>query len=89
MIVIITIFIEVILLGLEIQYCFIQQDINKVKARYAAEAGIASFLSTNLLLTRNEPHSADLSFFKKSRILIKPTVLSIQPHFRLISVIIR
>lgn len=46
-IVIITIFIGIVLSGISAQNHFIQQDVNEVKARYAAEAGIASFLSAN------------------------------------------
>lgn len=43
--VIVSLFVGVVLSGIYVQNRFIQQDINEVKARYAAEAGIASFLS--------------------------------------------
>ncbi|WP_409029390.1 hypothetical protein [Gracilimonas sediminicola] len=44
-IVIVSLFIGVVLSGIYLQNGFIQKDINEVKARYAAEAGIAFFLS--------------------------------------------
>jgi Na+-transporting NADH:ubiquinone oxidoreductase subunit NqrC len=44
-IVVVSLFIGVMLSGIYMQNQFIQQDINEVKARYLAEAGIASFLS--------------------------------------------
>jgi hypothetical protein len=44
-IVIVSLFIGIVLSGIYLQNGFIQQDINEVKARYAAEAGIALFLS--------------------------------------------
>ncbi|WP_421774274.1 pilus assembly PilX N-terminal domain-containing protein [Gracilimonas sp.] len=56
-IVIVSLFIGVVLSGMYVQNQFIQQDIDEVKARYAAEAGIASFLSEfrHSAITRDTP----------------------------------
>ncbi|MAO63630.1 MAG: hypothetical protein CL666_01385 [Balneola sp.] len=44
-VIIISLFIGVVLSGIYLQNRFIQQDINEVKARYAAEAGVYTFLN--------------------------------------------